>query len=435
MRLNQLYRITILFTTGLILFGTPIYSQSPNEVIGKLVGGDDLFELQKQHRQLKDSIIPMLDYLSESVLATAFNQSEKGIKALDILLGSESFQQQLGPSNITNLTMLHANLCEDGYHYKEAAEVLQSFLEKTKSEDLGQMRPLIQQKLEINLILAEQAPMRVTRLSKDCEIRYNLENTGRGQSLFVEAKINGKALPMIFDTGCPKYNFISERVAKEFGITKLVDSIPLTGVGKGFAWIGIADSLSLGDVTCYNPLFYIAQETAADSVHGADAVLGADLFNALGEVQFYPEKKKIVFPVNLTALPASGHNMVMKNRQPYLKLNQKGKSMLMHFDTGNVKTYMTPLFYKANSSLVEELGVKDSLRIGGFGGVSVHKSYRLPFLSFELAGTNFKLPNLDVSTEGAMEMWCESGVLGVDFIQQFTRIIVSYKDMFVKIEN
>lgn len=427
------YVISFLFIS-LLVFCKPTQAQSPNERIGQLIGGDDMFELQKQHDLLKDSIIPMLDCMSEAMLAGSFNQADKGIKAFEELLSNEDYQAQLGINTIANFMYLYADLFENKYDFKGAADLLQSFLDQTKEVPLGQIRSILQNKLKLNMSLSKAAGFKVVRPNKDCEVAFYLEKAGRGESLMVTAEINGKDLPMIFDTGCPKYSLLSESAAKTLGLVKIADSISMVGVGKGTAWVGTTDSLRLGEVTCYNPIFYIVPKIVTDTTLNDFAVLGADLFNALGEINFYPKKNKIVFPAQLTSLPESGNNLVMKSRQPYLKLNLNGKSCLMHFDTGNVKTYMNHLYYEKNKSWVENQGLQDSIRIGGFGGISIQNSYRLPLTKFELQGREFNFNQTQVSTESTMHTWREDGIFGTDFLQKFDKIILSYRNMFVAVE-
>jgi len=418
----------------LIISCQAIQAQNPNALIGQLIGGNDMFELQKQHILLKDSIIPMLDCMSEGMLAIAFNQPEKGIKAFEDLLSNEDYQAQLGIGTIANFIYLYADVYENKYDFKAAVELLESFLVQTKEVPLGQIRGILQDKLELNRSLAKAKAFKVVRPDKDCEIDFHLDKAGRGESLIVNAQINNTDLSMIFDTGCPKYSLLSESIAKRMGLVKIADSISMVGVGKGTAWVGTTDSLSLGDVTCYNPIFYVVPKIVTDTTLNDFAVLGADILNALDEVIFLPKKNIILFPSQLSALPKSGSNLVMKNRQPYLKLRLNRKPCLMHFDTGNVQTYLTHHFYERNKSDVECLGLSDSLRIGGFGGISIQKSYRLPLTKFELEEHEFNFNQVQVSTEAVMHTWCEDGIFGTDFLQKFDKVVLSYKHMFISVE-
>ena len=432
--MNQNCLVISILLLSLLFIGKPTQAQSHNESIGELIGGDDMFELQKQHDLLKDSIIPMLDCMSEAMLAVSFNQPDKGIKALEDLLSDESYQAQLGLNTIANFMYLYADVFENKYDFKACVELLQSFLEQTKEVPLGQIRAILQNKLELNMSLSKAKAFKVVRPNKDCEIDFHLEKAGRGESLLVNAKINDIVLPMIFDTGCPKYSLLSESTAKHIGLIKIADSISMVGVGKGIVWVGTTDSLRLGEIICYNPFFYVVPKIVTDTTLNDFAVLGADIFNALDEVNFYPKNKKIIFPAQLSVLPETGNNLVMKNRQPYLKLNLNGKSCLMHFDSGNVQTYLTHHYYKRNKPGIEKVGIMDSLRIGGFGGISIQKSYRLPLTKFELEGREFNFDQVQVSTKSAMHTWCEDGIFGTDFLQKFNKIVLSYKNMFISVE-
>lgn len=433
MRQNKFYRILIIIT-GIILSVQLGYSQTPNEVIGRLVGDDDMFELQKQHTQLKDSVTPFLNYISEAVLANAFNQPSKGINILDSLLQNEEYQQYLGLTGIVNLTLLKAKLYEDEYQYGKASGLLSSFMMKWKDELTEGMKMELKNVFDMDSCLSKAKPFKMIRPNKDCEINCDFVKTknGKGETLFVPAEINGSKITMIFDTGCAKHSFISEHLANKFGLIKLVDSVPLKGVaGDGTAWIGLADSLKLGEISFYNTMFFVSKEITTDGDYLDNGVLSSALFNALGEINFYPKKNKIVFPIDYTDLPATGQNLTLHNRQSYIKLSQADKDVLMHFDTGNIKTDLSYNFYTKNKTLIAEKAVQDSIKSSGFGGVIKQMGFILPYLEFELAGVPLKLEKLQGPIGNRLNIWREDGSFGVDFIKQFSKVTVSYKKMFI----
>jgi len=426
---------SFLFITFSLIYVSPsLFAQDPNQQMGDLLNNKDLFELDKQYPQLKSQVMPMLDYLAQSVLADAFNQPAQGHVALDSLLSNQTYQDQLGFGNICSLILLKAQLYEVEHNYTEAVTLLQSFLDQTAQAPLGDIRGNMQKALGIYQVLASHPPFDVKRPETDCTVAYTLEKAGRNQSILVPCAINGVEQKMIFDTGCPKYNYIDAQLAADLGLELLMDSIPMSGIGEGYGWLGMADSLQMGDITCYHPLFYVVDHSSfSDTPVSVEVVLGSYLLNHLGEFQLHPQQNTITFPHQLTPQPASGRNLVMQNRHLFFQVQHDGQHKVIHFDTGNVKSYLNQRFYTDHQDWVMREGLADTLKVGGFGGVSIQPAYQLPIMIFKMDAVAVEFKNLDVSTEPLGELWVEQGNFGVDFVQQYEKVVVNYKDMFIQL--
>jgi len=394
-----------------------------------------MFELNKQHQKLKTQIAPMLDFLAQSVLANAFNQPAAGHVALDSLLNNQTYQEQLGLGNISNLIMLKAHLYEVEHNYSDAAALLQSYLQQTAQVPIGGIRGDMQKALSIYQALAGEPSLQVKRPNTDCTVPYFLEKAGRHKSIKVNCTINGIAQHMIFDTGCPKYNYIDEQLAHKLGLKHVLDSIPMQGIGKGFAWLGMADSLSIGEITFYHPLFYVVDHTSPDMPVSVDAVLGSYLLNQIGEFHLQPQQSTLTFPTQTTPRPNANSNLVMHNRHLFFEVKHNNTAQLILFDTGNVKSYMNTRYYTKHKDWVTNHGLADTLKFGGFGGVSVQPGYKIPTIRFQMGETPVDFVDLEVSTAPLNELWVEQGNFGVDFIQLYKKVIVNYHEMFIQLER
>lgn len=63
--------------------------------------------------------------------------------------------------------------------------------------------------------------------------------------------------------------------AKEVGLKILTDSVPVSGVSIGLVKLATADSLRVGDITYYHPVFMVAPpDPQLDSVFTFNGVLG-----------------------------------------------------------------------------------------------------------------------------------------------------------------
>ncbi|MCZ4696446.1 hypothetical protein DWB61_17440 [Ancylomarina euxinus] len=420
----------------LLSFGTSVYAQSPDEIVGKLMNEQRMFELRGQHEQLQEQLSPMISYFSQAMLAESFNNPESGIIAVDTLLNNENYQAQLGLGNIAYLIYLKSGFLETLFRYKESSEMLESFLDQTKDLPINQdLRTNLKESLRINRIIANFPPTQINRPQKNVEIDYVVKKAGKGLALDVPCEINGKEAQMCLDTGNPKYSVVTENFANKYHIKTIVDSIPMKGVGSGFAKIGIAEDLKIGDVTCHNSLFYIVNKITPIDTISLEAVLGSEVLNLIGEIQLYPAKKKIVFPQSNTLISLSKGNLIMNKRHLFIQLVQNSETILMHFDTGSSLSNMSHLYFADNKDTIEQIALKDSIRLAGYGGVSYQAGYKLPKLDFILNEKYFEMKDIAVYTENIMNQWNERGCLGANFVQKFNKVIVSYKNMFIELEE
>lgn len=426
----------IILVINLLLLSKIIYSQSPDEIVGKLMNEQKMFELREQHIQLKEQLTPMINYFAQSMLAESFNNPESGIIAIDTLLNNETCQQQLGLDNISYLIYLKSGFLETLFRYKESSDMLESFLIQTKDLPINQdLRTNLTESLRINKIIGAFPSTRINRPQKDVEIDFFVKVAGKGTAINIPCEINGTNAIMCFDTGNPKYSLVTKEFANKHNIIGKVDSIPMQGVGSGFANIGIADSLKIGDITFYNSLFYIVDKISPIDSISIDAVLGSELLNTIGEMQLFPSEKKILFPVTQTESVLSKCNLIMNNRHLFIQLNQNSDNILMHFDTGSSLSNMSKNYFTQNKDSIEKVALKDSIRLAGYGGISYQLGYKIPKLSFAVDNVHFEMNNISVYTESVLSQWKENGCFGADFVQKFEKVIINYKNMFIEVKE
>jgi len=420
----------------LVLFGRIVYAQSPDEIVGNLMNEQKMFELREQHEQWQAQLSPLINYFSQAMLAESFNNPEKGILAVDSLLNNEIYQTQLGLDNIAYLIYLKSGFLEILFQYKASSEMLESFLAQVKGLPINQdLIHNLKASLRINKILANFPPTKINRLQKNVELDYTVEKAGKGLALNIPCEINGKETQMCLDTGNPKYSVVTENFANKFQIKSIVDSIPMQGVGSGFAKIGITDSLKIGDISFHNSLFYIVDKISPIDSIVLEAVLGSEVLNLIGEIQLYPSEKKIVFPQLNSVTSSSKGNLIMHKRHLFIQLDQNSESILMHFDTGSSSSYMSHIYFADHKETIEQLALQDSINLAGYGGISYQLGYKLPKLDFTLNKKSFEMKDMAVHTENIMNQWKERGCLGADFVQKFNKVTVSYKNMFIELDE
>jgi len=412
-----------------------LQAQTANEIIGDLINRKDYFELDKQYPELKDDLHPMLSVMSEALLNSYFNRPEEAVKSIEKLIAN--YQQDMQFNNTANMLLLKAQQLASIRKYDEAAELLNGFIDQVKdfpfdSDEL--LKPFISFHEEMTLMRIIP-PLELTRPEKDCEIPMTLKKVaGDAELMFIPVTLNGKQSDFIFDTGCGGGAFVSERFARENNIRIIRDSLLIAGTGYGYAKLGFADSIQVGELVLKNVTFTIGEVTEADSVYQIDAVLGTDIMKAAGEVRIYPDEGKIVFPYKETVLPPTGRNLLFDSNQPYLKAFSGDERFIFHFDTGNAGSSLYPLYYYIHKEEIESTGKKDNTRLGGFGGIKYIPTYILPLFSFQVGDTPCTMKNMEVHTKDILTAQEYSGALGMSFIKLFKKTIINFRQMFVQVE-
>jgi predicted aspartyl protease len=417
-----------------------VKAQTANEVVGKLLNEQNWFELKTQHAQLKGELYPMLDYLSQAMLSVAFYKPEAGLVAIDSLLSSQEYQTQLGFGNVCNMMLVKAKLHADRFQYKEASELLGDFIAQAGSYFSADFKSTVKAYCDYYTVLSEQAQLTIHKPQSDCSLACEILTKNNKSLLSIQCQINGKGAQMIFDTGNPSFSLVSEKFAKQYGIKKISDSMPISGVQQGNGWIGIADSLGLGGIMCYNPVFYVVdsilpKKAIENGAIAIDAVLGSNILFQIGEFQYFPKQNSLVFPEHKTLLPQGGQNLMMRDdRHQYIQVYLDGERRQMHFDMGAARSGLSSGYYHTNKSWIDKNASKDSANYAGFGGVSSQVIYSIPEFNLTLGSKEYTFDNIEVQTEPSHSIWQDLGVIGFDFISTYNKITVSYANMFIAIE-
>lgn len=423
-----------------ILFTSSTFGQSADEQIGECLNNSDFFLLDEKYPQLKDEIqTPLLNTLTESVLAATFNRPKEAIPLIDSLLIKH--QGELDLNSITNMVMWQADLLFRKGEYCEASQRVKSYFEQIAPYMDSTSVKGIDRTIKYYNAMCGQEKSELIRPAKDCSIPMLIENIElegfrKGQMLYVPATINGEEERFIFDTGCPGGLFMSEEYAQKYGVKVTLDSLMVGGVG-GSDWgkMGILDSLNIGDMTLKNAVVTIvAPNPTVDTIFKIDLVLGSDIMKLAGEIQFLPQEKKIIFPINKTSLPATGRNMMMTQGDGFLiKSYSEDERLIMILDTGDSSAGLDYPYYQKNKEEVEKKGKKGTLSAGGFGGIITSEHYTLPTVPFRIGNKVFTLNDINVEIDPKKQHG-RDGSLGMKFITLFDKVVISFDQMFIEVE-
>lgn len=162
------------------------------------------------------------------------------------------------------------------------------------------------------------------------------------------------------------------------------------------------------------------------------------------EIQLDFAGREIIVPAELTPKPLAESNLLRTDTEGLrLKaVDETGAPLYFHFDTGSYFTNMQPVWYARHQNEVDTTGVPDSLRMAGVGGVSITCSYTLPRIKFRIGHGMAVLDSVSVNTgidlhtgepvQTAFSDGTEDGVLGLNALEKFSKVILNLKDMYME---
>ena len=450
---NKINKKIIVFSLIMFFFEF-LNAQSEEALIKDLLKEGDWFTLDKEYPQIKDSIkAPELKWLTESILNLKFNESNAAISSIDTLL--YKYQQDIGLSNSLELFRYKISLLEEKGEYSLAADELKKLLEQLTPHLSQEELKEFEESYNLYNLLRNEARPAIIKPVKDVEIPYGIMDINfiiqnrdtlketTTQLGIVKLSIQGKEGLFLLDTGCEK-TCIFDNFSKKIDLHYVKDSLLISGTGITNGKLAILDSVSLGEVTLCNSLVVTADnfltysslfvnEEFNDVLHG---ILGIDFIKRIGEIELYPQNRKIVIPSKDSELPNSGKNIMLDNRN-YIILktfNDKEELMTFHLDSGNSNSCMFKSYYLKNKKEIDDKLEKQLFNSLGMGSIKQNIFYMLPSLEFVIGDTNCHLNNVSVFIDNVFtEDINTDGSLGFDFINKFSKITLNINKMFVQL--
>jgi len=287
--------------------------------------------------------------------------------------------------------------------------------------------------------LAAQPPQALSRPDHDVTVPYSVDSIFfdgkyKGRMIKVPVTIGGKEERFLLDNGVAHFCSATETFAREHGIRPVGVETTVVGVaGKSSSWIGIADSLKLGELCLRNMLFLVVPDEALkNDVASIDAILGAGFFRTVGEMQFDNREQTVLFPVrqqdrpsNLTVNGAGMH---------FIEGVFRGDKLSFHLDLGSSTTSLNVWYYERNKERVQADFPADTTKSGGIGGIVQYLCYRVPDPDIEFDGKHFTGGNVTVDTVDMVDDPSCEGRVGNDVILHFDRAVLNIRKMFLYFE-
>lgn len=272
-------------------------------------------------------------------------------------------------------------------------------------------------------ILAGFPGERLDRPEQDVKIDftwdYVKDKESNGGLIRIPVTIDGGEELFILDNGCSCFSAVSESFAREHHLNSSQAKGSSSGViGTVESSLCYVDSISVGGIKFYNMVFsIIPDDPQMDSIVKIDAVLGANFFRLIGDVEFNGKEQFIVFPYEQQHLDSNV--TINENGQHFVNAEIFGYSRPFQIDLGASSTSVNSNFYNGHKSLFRCNFTKESRNYGGIGGISVYDVYLIPELHMQLCGEEFLARDVDVKTQKMNGGTLGSGLIGNDIIKSF----------------
>lgn len=435
-----------------LLVSLSIQAQNVDVRVGQLVNESNWFGLEQTLKTTPaDSISPFLRQLATAMTHHYFNRPDSACTVLADLLNNH--QQELGDRTMSMVILLSTNLARIG-HYNDAADLLQNLYDQLTAmgTDSTLTEPYKAQAQQYRALGTCGPFYRPLHQPGEYRIPMVLANKGGQHSIEMDGSINGKEGRFLFDTGAGR-NLITPKLAKEYGLRSLDTDITVAGVGGlkegGYA---IADTLRIGGMTWLNvPFAVIDTHTGHEEAdkfnekYQLPPVIGLPVMFCMQEIQLDFAHRELIIPATPTPNPLGKSNLIGTDNE-LLQLKTvdatTGHPLYFLFDTGFYYTNMEPTWYNRHRQEVDAVGVPDSLRVAGIGGVAITRTYRLPQMKFRIGNGTATIDSIKVNTgidlhTGQLKTTVfsngtEDGVLGLNALEKFSKVIINLKDMYME---
>jgi len=428
-----------------------VQAQHADARISQLMNESRWFDLAQELKTTPaDSVTPWVRQMGVAMTHYFFNRPDSACMVLTDLLGKH--QQELGDHTLNMVVLLAVNLGRTE-QYADAAGLIRNLCDQLGALGMDSTQTAPYRMLASQYgILASCGPV-CQPLHKAGEYRFPMVTEHETDQHFIEmdGSINGQAGRMVLDTGAGS-NMLTPEQAEKYGLRRLGMDVTVGGIGgMKQGYYAMADTLRIGGMAWINVPFYVVDlqtgHAEADRL-GKDLqlppVVGLPILLRMQEIQLDFARREFVIPAVPTPSPLRESNMIRTDSEclQVKVADETGAPLYFHFDTGSYYTNMQPAWYGRHRKEVEAVGIPDSLRQAGIGGVSITRSYILPQKKFRIGSGTAVLDSVGVNTgidlhtgqldKAAFSNGQEDGFLGLNLLEKFSKVIINLKDMYLE---
>jgi len=266
-------------------------------------------------------------------------------------------------------------------------------------------------------------------LDKTSDTKLRIKRDLAGYTLLTVKGSNDSTVNLVFDTGA-NVNVLAQSSAEKLNLRLLPDSkiyvMGATGE-RNEARIGIAENLAIGNMEIHNAEFVVFADsllTFAGGRYVINGAVGFPIFSRFEEIIFDDSALTIL---RNPALKSGEPNMFIKSDDYILAVEYNNSKYPFFFDTGNMHTYFTKIFYENDSTSFSRL--QDTVRtFGGVGGMTSVKAKQAEAITVRYSGKNFTLSKPFIELEAGQQDKNFFGSIGKDFVNCYPRKIMNFKE-------
>jgi tetratricopeptide (TPR) repeat protein len=359
-------RLLFLF---LFLSSNVIFAQQVNysQALSDLISTKKWFEIEDYYQQHKDSIdkeFVELWYIAET--GNVFNRPLESINAYEQLIDKNPLNMDM-PTLIGLFWQPLLQLCADVQEYAKAQELcgkIITLLENDTVVDSEMRSSYIQgftQAIESFMQFEKTYPKLSITKKDDKPKEIKLIKNDSSSGIFFNAKWNGNKLKTFFDTGAGTSYIYNRTIAEKIGVKLNESDTIITNEGTIRGFMGVVDSLELGDFCIKNVSVFVNIETIdptdsiqvkCDSIMNSmyDIVLGIPVIKQLGIIEFDFGNNSMSFRQKT---PLTKKKNLYIDKTLYLNMKICNANFLNFFDTGGeMGLTINTGFYKENKDCI-----------------------------------------------------------------------------------
>ena len=417
--------------SALLFSSSVIFAQEADIKVGELVNTGNWFELERVYPTVASDVqTPMLKQMAEVMLASNFNRPAELREKLQRFIAEH--QAELGFENVCNMIAMGA--MAEGFegNYASAADMVKTLAETVKSVAGSLEGTGIEELLAYYEQVRELPAPVVEKPDTDVKIAFSEKSD---MLLYIPVSSNGKTYDFIFDTGA-SLSLISNDIANDLDAKFIGDSVYVGGAtGGGALQRAFIEKMNIGPLTFRNAVVLVSANPLSDDPIKVDAVLGMDFIERLGEIQIDMSDRSLIVPVQKTALPAYGRNIILDQNIPIVEfMDRKGNKLKFVLDTGHSDADLTDLWFAKNAETASALPT-ETQNTWGHGGTVRHEIVRIPEYTLTIGDTSVTFNNIPASVPAGDTVTSPNdGNLGMALLKKSGKLTISFDEMFVKYE-
>jgi predicted aspartyl protease len=340
----------------------------------------------------------------------------------------DKYKKLFTHNEISNLLMKKIDNHVKLYQYREAHLTTQLLLKKYRTALTDEEREDARNSDIIWKGLEEVVPQ-TTTIASETSIPYRRDMAGL---INIPVGFADSTFDFVFDTGA-NLSVITESYARRSNLQMLNVHFKvraITGL-EVQANLGIANELRLGNIIVRNAVFMVFPDSALSFARGIYAIKGIIGFPVIEQLQeIHIDKNALTVPP--AALDRNLRNFGVDELLPVITIIYNTDTLAFTFDTGAQFTFLNEPFYRDYKTLVDTAGKSYDMQIGGAGGVTRTKAFRLPQVTINVAGQPALLKNVAVKTTSSTPKdKLYYGNFGQDIMNQFKEMVINFKYMYV----